>query len=446
VQVVRQIFPFLHLPGELRNEIYKYSLDDFEGVGKVFESSYDSLMSQAPTDKPEPYEPPTKVTPAILLINKQIYSEAVGFLYNKSITFNHGLLHVEDVSSVISSHLLRNLTAITINDSAHRIMQDEIQCASWHGYNRLLKQLTNILKDGHRLEHFTIEFNDPALVHHVKECLWHSVSQCDFAKHLAREMYRMQLIRDIGTVTLRGLNPKLSAKLKARMESRAKTFFDLPLIVRQNIYHHAADWNDASLAFQRTLTGWYDPKKAVRTPRRSTPTILLLNRQITSEALPILRTKPFTFALPNDWRFDLSGLTPFDLLTTFITPATLRTVTTLRVKIDYWGTLTASDGDFLSTFTHQDSYLHTLRTLHMTFVDRFIPRLKDSKADLQRFRLAAFAQVRGLEKVVIEGDLPMEIADAIGKVMTSVPHVGEELPNMFWPLGLGCDAAALAWK
>jgi hypothetical protein len=441
VQAVRQIFPFLHLPGELRNEVYKHCLDDFEGVDKVFESAYSSLMAREPTEKPDPYEPPTKVTPAVLLINKQIYLEAVGFLHIKSITFNHGLLHVIDVSSVISSHLLRNLTAITINDSAHPIMQDEIQCASWHGYNRLLKQLTSILKDGHRLKHFTVEFNDPALVHHVKQCQWHNGSNCDFAKHLAKEMYRMQQVRGIGNVTLRGLNPKLSAKLKTRMESRAATFFDLPFKIRQQIYNHAMDWNDAPLAFQRTLTGWYDPKKAIHTPRRSTPTILLLNRRITAEALPILREKPFTFTLPNDWRFDLSGFTPSDLLTTFITPATLRTISTVNVTIEYWGTLTASDGEFLSYFAHNSSQL---RTLNMTFVDRFIPHLpRDNKAEIRRFRLAAFALVRGLDRVVIEGDLPMEIADAIGKVMTSVPEEGEVLLKLFWKENLGCEGGDL---
>jgi hypothetical protein len=443
VQVVRQIFPFLHLPGELRNEVYKYALDDFEGVGKVFESAYNSLMSREPADKPEPYGPPAKVTPAIILINKQIYLEAVGFLYNKTITFNHGLLHVNDVSSVISPHLLRNLTAININDSAHPIMQDEIQCASWYGYNRLFRQMTNILKGGHRLKHLTIEFNDPALGHHVRVCQWHSGSNCDFAKHLAKEMYRMQQIRGIGTVTLKGLNPQLSAKIKTRMESRAIKFFDLPLKARQLIYSHAADWNDASLAFERTLTGWYDPKRAIHTPRRNTPTILRLNSDITREALPILRAKPFTFSLPNDWRFDLSGLTPFDLLTSFITPATLRTITTLNVKIEYWGTLSTSDGDFLSAFAHKSSQL---RALQMTFVDRFIPRyVKDREAKLRRFRLAPFAQVRGLEKVVIEGDLPVEIADAIGKVMTSDPAPGEELPRVFWLVKLGCEGGATSW-
>jgi hypothetical protein len=430
VQAFQQIFPFLHLPGELRNEVYKHAFGDFEGVGKVFGSAYESLITREPIEKPEPYQPPAKVTPTILLINKQIYCESVYFLQHKSITFDHGLLHVIDVSSVISPHVLRNLSSITINDTAHPIMKDEIQCASWHGYNRLLKQLTNILKDGHRLKQFAIDFTDPDLVHHVKACPWHSGSNCDFAKHLAKEMSRMSQIRGVDTVTLRGLNPELSAKLKKRMESRKVTFFDLPDNVRSIIYSHAADWNDASRAFHRTLTGWCDANKAVHTPRRTTPTILLLNRQITSDTLKILHEKPLAVTIPNDWRFSISGLTPFDLLTSCITTSTLRTVRNLHIAIEHWGPLIASDGDFLTPFAHPSS---KLRTLRMNFIDRFVPRMKHSVADAHRFHLSPFATVRGLEEVVIEGDIPLVIADQIGRVMTSLPTAGEELPRAFWP-------------
>jgi hypothetical protein len=440
VQAFQQIFPFLHLPGELRNEIYKHALGDFEGVAKVFEAAYKSLTSREPNEKPEPYQTPAKVPPTILLINKQVYHEAVYFLQHKSITFDHGLLHVSDVLSVISPHILRNLSSITINDTAHPIMQDEIQCASWHGYNRLLKQLTNILKDGHRLKQFTIDFTDPELVHHVKACAWNSGSNCDFAKHLAKEMGRMSQVRGVVNVTLRGLNPKLSAKLKTRMESRKLTFFDLPDNIRKIIYSHAADWNDASRAFKRVLTGWRDADKAVHTPRRSTPTILLLNRQVTSDALKILHEKAFTVTIPNDWRFSISGLTPFDLLASCITTPTLRTVKNLHITIEHWGPLIASDGDFLTPFAHPSSKLQHLR---MNFIDRFVPRMKHNAADVHRFHLSPFASVRGLEEVVIEGDLPLVIADQIGRVMTSLPTVGEKLPRAFWPVaskGPQCSA------
>lgn len=67
-------FPFLGLPREIRDEIYRYSLCSTNLVNTM--SLYMLFF------KDNPYKPPT---PGLLYTNKQIYHEAIDILYSKNI-------------------------------------------------------------------------------------------------------------------------------------------------------------------------------------------------------------------------------------------------------------------------------------------------------------------------------------------------------------------------
>ncbi len=121
-------------------------------------------------------------------------------------------------------------------------------------------------------------------------------------------------------------------------------FLCLPFRLRYEIYTYAVNWPDLRVPFarlsrecERVEAIWEskrDPKCTFPSPRvaaRTTPTILLLNRQITAEALPILRDK--TLVLDT-----LPPYTPFlgrpmDI-TDFIGEATLQRVRRVSLKMD----------------------------------------------------------------------------------------------------------------
>lgn len=82
------------------------------------------------------------------------------------------------------------------------------------------------------------------------------------------------------------------------------SFLSLPLELREEIYYYAIDWPDLSTFFQKAQADNFNTSKILEAKPRLkdiiiqdhsielvTPTILLLNRQITSEALPVLQRK-----------------------------------------------------------------------------------------------------------------------------------------------------------
>ena len=78
--------------------------------------------------------------------------------------------------------------------------------------------------------------------------------------------------------------------------------FVLAREIRDQVYEHACDWNDGCLAlkkYQKTWKAYLDNSSLPRPswPELSTPTILLLNHQITSEAVEVLRKKPLVIDL-----------------------------------------------------------------------------------------------------------------------------------------------------
>ena len=124
------------------------------------------------------------------------------------------------------------------------------------------------------------------------------------------------------------------------------SFLTLPLELRNIIYTYALDWPDLSAIFQKTNADYlityeaFDKNKAppkctisrdCSTPL-VTPTILLLNRQITSEALVILQKKILTIPSPPPSPMQLAR--PTDI-TEFIGEAVLQNVRLVTLRLNF---------------------------------------------------------------------------------------------------------------
>ena len=122
-------------------------------------------------------------------------------------------------------------------------------------------------------------------------------------------------------------------------------FLALPFEIRNSIYHHAVDWPDLSVPFQKMKANCLDTFEVLKTTKDpkctfeqpgslpfNTPTILLLNRQITSEALWVLHKKTLTIASPPPSPLQLAK--PMDI-TEFIGEAVLLKVRHVKLVLDF---------------------------------------------------------------------------------------------------------------
>ena len=119
----------------------------------------------------------------------------------------------------------------------------------------------------------------------------------------------------------------------------------LPLEIRNAVYFHAISWPDLSTLFQKAHAEYLDTYEAYITTRvpkctisrdRSTklvtPTVLLLNRQITSEALVVLQKKILTIPSPPPCPFQLAQ--PTDI-TEFIGEGVLKNVRLVTLRLNF---------------------------------------------------------------------------------------------------------------
>jgi len=127
-------------------------------------------------------------------------------------------------------------------------------------------------------------------------------------------------------------------------DSHILPFLSLPYEVRREIYHWALDWPDVRPSFARLsrecknarkeMEASPDPKctfPILHVGRLTTPTMLLLNRQITYEALLVLQTKPLI--LHEAPPFTPCTGRPMDI-TEFIGEETLQRVRRVVLKMD----------------------------------------------------------------------------------------------------------------
>lgn len=188
-------------------------------------------------------------------------------------------------------------------------------------------------------------------------------------------------------------------------------FLSLPYEVRREIYFWALDWPDLRPSFARLsreceearekMSASPDPKctfPILHAGRLTTPTVLLLNRQITWEALPILRAKPFVL-------HDSPPTTPctgraMDI-TEFIGEETLQRVRRVVLKMDLIGSepwLRTID-TLLDVWCAQNS----LEEILVDIVAAFMERRRMIGEELARQRAAlAISRVR-LSRVGIRG-------------------------------------------
>ncbi|TKA68369.1 hypothetical protein B0A55_07474 [Friedmanniomyces simplex] len=459
---IRSVFRFLDLPGELKNIIYENCID-ISAAQHILQRYYDSLRDCTDLRAVEAPLVWSK-TPTILLINRQIHAEASFYLRNRSLTFDHGLLDLVDVTDFVSPNLFRTVTSITIDDSGHPLFQPNILAASWVGYTSLVQQLGDILSEGHQLKTFTLSLTNKDLIPHVTTC-WNGHHVCGFRDSLLKACDALRAVRNVGLVTFRGLPEPLSSQLKARMESAPINFLDLPSEIRNAIYGEALDWSDINKQLARTIRLWSNKNLSPPFPALTTPTVLLLNRQISAEAQAVLHRKPLTLVFPRDHGMQKQDHVPNMLK--FITPSTLLNVEHLVLELHSWewiysldhflpvfaspstATTTAIASARPSTITptritaatlrHHNLLLHphptttittsappALKTIHIHFADTLkseflVGTTQQYPDETLHLSLSQLAKLRGLERVTFTGDLPACYTAPLTQIMRTSP-------------------------
>lgn len=237
---IKKIFPFTKLPAEIRNMIYELCLS-FGGIEKFFDRYYDRLKRAR---KPRDIDPPghKRTTPTILLLNREIYAEAIGLLGKQTVRFEHGMLNIEKItgkSGVICRPALRNVGTIVVTTKGHPILQQNIVRLSWYGYMELLAELAAVLSKGHQVKKLVVDFSDTAIIEHLGRC-WNLHNICEFRDDLKEALNELRGVRGVRCVEFKGLNEVFARELKAHMESKPRSFLDLPGEVRNKIYYHTA--------------------------------------------------------------------------------------------------------------------------------------------------------------------------------------------------------------
>ncbi|SMQ47997.1 unnamed protein product [Zymoseptoria tritici ST99CH_3D7] len=427
LEIVRSKFEFLELPGEIRNAIYRIVLAvGFESIQNFFDKQYARISVASESDRAIGKDILKRSAPSIFLLNKQIYREARGLLDENSVVFHHGILSVGKLYRVIAPTVLRTVQNIEITDHGHPIVEKIILRQSWNGYTRLIKQLAAVLSKGnHNLKTLTINFTDPAMVQHMTTCV-HAIYHCGFRDQMRDALDHLRRVRGVGNVVFKGLNPEQSAELKAVMETPPKTFYDLPRELRDTIYDMSLDWSTISTSINRVVPNKSMLFPAITYPKRTTPTILLLSKTTTSEALSVLHKKPLTLTFPA--AHDLPNPSFLPVFNNFISSTLLSNVRKLHITVESWEWLASLNAGFLSTLTKLEVF-----KLKVTdeMKDLMLKSPVDGYPDKQMHKyLKELETLQGLKEVEITGDIPEGYAKALEGAMTgdgvmpAVPGVG----------------------
>jgi len=181
-------FPFLSLPAELRDQIYELVLTETDGISLVAKfkgyrrtvgrSSFQDMEDgswwhgrrrytqrgggqDASTEKND--APRTTFVPALLAVNKQVYSEAINYLYNLPIV-------LEDTRAM--HHFLAAI-------GSHRTRLTDLTVKGW-GYGRSMRKASNFGA-------LTLLVGNTTLKRLAFEC---SIGYRYNPKSLARQLYR----------------------------------------------------------------------------------------------------------------------------------------------------------------------------------------------------------------------------------------------------------------
>nr|POF14106.1 hypothetical protein CFP56_03130 [Quercus suber] len=410
--LVRDSFMFLNLPFELRLMIYEYCVD-VSGIQKIL-SRYYHVFKDA-------NDAASMRTPIIFKLNRQIYIESSMLLTKRSLTFDHGLLDLAFLNDFIRAPVLRTLASITITDAGHDLFRGTKNPAnSWYGYMELIEQLGRVfIPAGHRLKTFSLHFASAEFKQHVTVC-WDASFVCGYRDTLKKALAILGRVRNVASVSLEGFPEPLAMNLRNMMQRSSLTFFCLPPKIRNKIYRYAADLSDVSAVLNRTLVA--SPAPGCFTfPALSTPTVLLLNRQITLEALSQVRRLAIEPSMS-----EMARLKESPSILNFITVGTLQRVQELYLSIQSWECI-----DILSSLLPILTRRHSLKKLYLSFkeshsVNFLATNFRYPDTFLQNY-LLPLTKIRGLESVEFSnsGSLPLCYTHPLRQIMLSKPVAGE---------------------
>ena len=318
----RAIFRFLELPAELRVMIYVLLLS-FNGVTR-FLADYANTYMHEPEGNRHPYL--RLSTPGILLVSRFITSEALHEISKAPLTITH--FHgVPKITQVICPNILQSVTHVTIKiRHMEEIYWALLQVRSMQ---RLAEQLSGLWLWRHNLRKLTIALVDPRTERHLEMC---DPNHCFVRDEIINVLDMFDKLRGIKSVEFEGVLGCFGQEAAHKMQRPLNfSFLSLPAELRNEIYSYAVDWSDASKLQEkeslekRTAEEWAALEASTNfASRRSTPTSLLINRQIYAEAIVMLHRK-----------FLVLKASPLKInITNFITEATLRTVRNLEILID----------------------------------------------------------------------------------------------------------------
>lgn len=396
--------------------IYELTIPDFGSIDRYFAQYIEKLGKD--NQHPAVAAPPIKmVTPRILLINKQIFNECIDILRAQQLTLSHGLLN-QKLRAVISTETLRNITHLALSDSGYQGSQYP---HSFPGFIRMAASLATALKRRHSLKKFELTFTHPGLKHHIDEC-WNGTApgeDCGMRRWTVAICRDLRQIRGIPNVIISGYLPDfLKQDLLQSMTSNLNPLMRIPKELRCRILGMAADWNDASEVLNDFI--FEVGEKMIEpdlVPVLTTPTVLLLNRQFTAEALAQLHKKPLTM----DCMFDNSRVRPHeDAITKFISPATLQKVSHLNIRFRHWQ-YTRGYKTLIAVLAAK----HSLQTFHFHFEDDCRASLihttnhyPDRELGKLLFHLSS---LRGIGRVTFSGCLPDCYTSKLKQRMEAAP-------------------------
>lgn len=384
--------------------VYKLAFN-FNAVDQYFATYTDLLLI---SDTPGSVKPPRtrKNCPGIILASKGILRESLPVLYSTPMIFTHGILKAS-LRDVVSPRLIQRLTHITITDAGIDLLHMDL-VITFHGVQHLFKQLADILQDGHNLRElkFIVKAND--FNRHLRNCADQPDVKCGIKPFLLNLQTTIGRIRGIKKVVLEGdMSHEFKTLMIQGMTSQPENLFKLPLSVRKQIYIYAANPNDATCgALEKFMTRVASGLRP-HYPLLTTPSVLLLNRQIYEECLNVIHKSRWLTISGNI----LAPKNPSSIFR-FISPSILHHIRYLELDFQHWQyTYLLPNLCRLLRTAIPGQHSHSLHCFHLHFDDS----LRNDTFYSSGFSypdqhlamlLQPLAKLRGIRQVTFSGGLP----------------------------------------
>lgn len=192
-----QIFRFMDLPAEIRNRIYSYALS-LSFYDEAHERSFTSGYSHT-TDAKQCN---------VLLMNHKTSDEAKVMILLTPITLSYGLelemssdlsLHPpigpDSIRDFFPASRLRETSQLTISDVGYRGKErDSLKEKHFLGLARLLREVAEICREGHKLKHVLISFRSDLVHEYIDQLKTSEISQ----KWMFEVVSSLREIRSVG--------------------------------------------------------------------------------------------------------------------------------------------------------------------------------------------------------------------------------------------------------